>query len=89
METIIVLGSDCPSCKKTYELIASKVKELGIDATVEKNENINELLKYGVMSTPAVIIDDKIVHVGGIPSDKIITSWFNAPTTCGCKSCDC
>lgn len=84
MKKIIVLGSGCSSCKKTYELIDKKIKELGIDATVEKNEDITEILKYGIMTTPAVVIDGAIVHVGGIPAEHNIESWF-----CESKGCCC
>lgn len=89
MKNVIVLGTGCPSCKKTYELIDKKVKELGIKANVEKNEDIAELLKYGVMSSPAVVIDGKIVHVGGVPSEKDITSWFTKSSGCCCDGCGC
>lgn len=89
MKTVIVLGSGCPNCKKTYELVDKKVKELKIDAKVEKNEDITELLKFGVMSTPAVVVDGKIVHVGGVPSEKDIIGWFNKASGCCCGSCGC
>ena len=84
MKNIIVLGSGCTNCKKTFELVDKVVKANGFDATVTKNEDITELLKYGVMSTPAVVINDKIVHVGGIPPEKDIIGWFGA-TNCACN----
>ena len=90
MKTVIVLGTGCPSCKKTYEMIDKKVKELGIDTKVKKIEDIAEILKYGVMSSPAVVIDGKIVHVGGIPSEKDITGWFTKSSGCCCGGgCGC
>lgn len=87
MQKIIVLGSGCSSCKKTFDLVSKKVKELGIKAEVVKNEDITELLKHGIISTPAIIIDKKIVFVGGIPTEKDIESWFKKlPEKCSCVS---
>lgn len=86
MKKIVVLGSGCSKCKKTYELVSKKVKDLGVEAEVVKDEDITLLLKYGVMSTPAVVVDDKIVFVGGIPSEKDIEGWFK-PSSCSCGGC--
>lgn len=87
MKQVIVLGTGCPSCKKTFELINNIVKTNEFDANVTKNEDISELLKYGVMTTPAVVIDDKIVFVGGVPSEKEIIEWFSEHTSFNCSCC--
>lgn len=76
MKKIVVLGSGCSNCKKTFDLIKSQVEAMNLDAEVIKNEDIMALLTYGVMSTPAVIIDEKIVHSGSIPTIDEIKSWF-------------
>lgn len=86
MKKIVVLGSGCSKCKKTYEIVSQKVKDLGIEAEVIKDEDIASLLKYGVMSTPAVVIDDKIVYVGGVPSEKDVEDWFKL-SSCSCGGC--
>lgn len=87
MKQVIVLGTGCPNCKKTFELINNIVKTNEFDANVTKNEDISELLKYGVMTTPAVVIDDKIVFVGGVPSEKEIVGWFSEHTSFNCSCC--
>lgn len=83
MKKVTVLGSGCSKCKKVYELVSQKVKKLGIEAEVVKDEDITALLKYGVISTPAVLIDDKIVFAGGVPSEKDIEGWFKQSCSCG------
>ncbi|MGJ8454452.1 thioredoxin family protein [Pseudothermotoga sp. U03pept] len=65
---IEVLGSGCARCKQTTKVMEMAVKELGIDAVVEKVEDINEIVNRGVMATPAVAINGKIVFSGKIPS---------------------
>jgi small redox-active disulfide protein 2 len=76
MNKVIVYGIGCPACGRTYDLINDKVKQMGIQAVVQKSTDTEELLKYGIMSVPAVMVNDQIVHVGGVPSDKSIESWF-------------
>ncbi len=69
---IIILGSGCQSCNNLYE----KIKEKAPNADVKKSDDIMDLMKYSVMSTPAVVIDGKVVHAGGTPSDEAIESWL-------------
>jgi predicted thioredoxin/glutaredoxin len=52
------------------------VDELGVSIQLEKVESLPEIMKYKVMSTPAVVIDDKVVHAGGIPAREAVQSWF-------------
>lgn len=87
MKKIVILGTGCSNCKKTFDLVSKKVKELNIEAEVIKDEDIASMLKYGVMSTPAVVVNDKIVHVGGVPSEKDIEGWFAIKPSCSCGSC--
>ena len=65
---IKVLGTGCPNCKTTIAVVNDVVKSENIDAEVIKVEDIMEIMSYDVMSTPAVIIDDKIVVKGRVPS---------------------
>lgn len=75
---IEILGTGCPKCKKLTELTNEVVKELGIQAEVVKVEKINEIMNYGVMMTPALVVDGAVKVVGKVPSKeeikKIITS---------------
>ena len=61
---IKVLGPGCSSCKALYSTVQEAVKELGIDATVEKEEDLNKIMAYNVMSLPALVINDKVVSKG-------------------------
>lgn len=74
---IKVLGTGCCSaCGELYGLMQKKVKELGIEATVTKSDDIMEIMSAGVMSTPAVLIDGKVVHAGGLPKESDIEKWL-------------
>jgi small redox-active disulfide protein 2 len=73
---IEILGTGCSKCKKAFESVEKVIKELGIDAEVVKVENIQEIMKYGVMITPAIAIDGEVKIVGKIPSPKQIAEWI-------------
>ncbi len=65
---IEILGAGCPRCKQTAKVMEIAAKELGIDAVIEKVEDIEEIIKRGVIATPAVAINGKIVLSGKIPN---------------------
>ncbi len=77
---IKVLGTGCSNCKSTINLIDAAAKEKGVDVTLIKVEELQEIMGYGVMSTPGVVIDDKVVHAGGIPDRAKIDGWLAAAT---------
>lgn len=64
---IKVLGTGCTNCKKLEANTKEAVKELGIEATVEKVENIKDIMAYGVMRTPALVVDEKVKIMGRVP----------------------
>lgn len=68
MKKVEILGKGCPRCKQTEKLVKIAIEELGIEATIEKVQDINEIISRGVVSTPAVAVDGKIVVSGRIPS---------------------
>jgi small redox-active disulfide protein 2 len=74
---IKVLGTGCPKCKQTTALVEDVVKENGIDATVEKVEDIMDIMSYNIMSTPAVVIDEKVVIKGRVPSKSEMLELLN------------
>ena len=76
MKNIKVLGSGCANCKTTLKLIDEAAKNTGIEIELEKVEDIADIMSYGVMSTPGVVIDGKVVHAGGIPDRKTVDSWL-------------
>ena len=69
---IKVLGSGCVKCKKLYANVEAALKESQIDATLEKVEDINKIIDYGVMMTPGLVINEKVVSVGKVISPKDI-----------------
>lgn len=70
---IKVLGTGCPMCKTLEKMTREVVAKNGIDATVTKVEDIMEIMKYKVMSTPALVIDEKVVMKGKVPSESELT----------------
>jgi len=67
MKDIKILGTGCPKCKKLEELTEKAAKELGIDYRIEKVTELNEIMDFGVMVTPALAVDGKIMITGKIP----------------------
>ena len=73
MKKIQILGTGCPKCKKLAENAEAAVKELGIDFEVEKVTDINEIMGFGVMMTPALAIDGEVKSVGKVLSQDEIS----------------
>jgi small redox-active disulfide protein 2 len=73
---IKVLGTGCASCRNTIALIEQIAREKGVPVTVGKVEELREILGYGVMSTPGVVIDGKVVHAGGVPGRAKVEQWL-------------
>jgi small redox-active disulfide protein 2 len=63
-----VLGPGCPKCEKTFKIIEEAAKELGLDPDIEKVTRVDEIMKFGVMLTPAVVVDGEVKAVGKVPS---------------------
>ncbi len=76
MKHIKVLGSGCANCKATQKIIEDSAKEKGIDIELEKVEDIADIMSYGIMSTPGVVVDGKVVHSGGVPDRKTVENWL-------------
>lgn len=87
MKQIKILGSGCRNCETTYELISKTAAELGVAVQLLKVEEIGEIMGYGVMSTPGVVIDGKVVHSGSIPSRDAVVRWLaDAPAALSVKA---
>jgi small redox-active disulfide protein 2 len=69
---IKVLGPGCPKCKQLEKLVRTVVEENSIDATVTKVEDIVEIMNYGIMVTPAMVINGKVIMKGSVPSKEEI-----------------
>jgi small redox-active disulfide protein 2 len=76
MKNIKVLGTGCAKCKSTTSLINEVANQLGADINLEKVEDPAQIMAYGVMSTPAVVVDEKVVHAGGLPAASDIEGWI-------------
>lgn len=76
MKNIKVLGSGCANCKTTLKLIEEMAKEKGAEIRLEKVEDMQTIIGYGIMSTPGVVVDGKVVHSGGIPGRDKIAGWL-------------
>ena len=73
---IEILGAGCPKCKKLTELTEEAVNELGVSAEIIKVTDINKIIDYGVMVTPALVIDGDVKVTGKIPEKKEIKRWI-------------
>ncbi len=73
---IKVLGPGCAKCKTTVDLIDRVARETGKVVALEKIEDMRQIVSYGVMSTPGVVIGGKVVHVGSVPTREQILSWL-------------
>ena len=76
MSTVKVLGTGCARCKATVNLIEEVARTTGAAVTVEKVEDLRDIMRYGVMSTPGVVIDEIVVHAGGVPTRAKVESWI-------------
>ena len=73
---IEILGTGCPKCKKLNELVEEAINELGVLVEIIKVTDINKIIDYGVMVTPALVIDGNVKVAGKIPSKQEITKWI-------------
>ncbi|QID17988.1 thioredoxin family protein [Nitrogeniibacter mangrovi] len=76
MKEISVLGSGCAKCTKTAELIEETARAMGCEVDVTKQTDPAVIMGYGVMSTPAVVIDGQLVHSGSMPLRAQIEQWL-------------
>ena len=75
---IKVLGTGCANCRNTIALISEIAAAKGVAITLEKVEELRDIMGYGVMSTPGVVINGKVVHAGGVPSRDKVEQWLTA-----------
>ena len=75
-KNIKVLGTGCANCRNTIALVENVAQEKGVEVALEKIEDLQQIMSYGVMSTPGVVIDGKVVHAGGVPARNKVEGWF-------------
>ncbi|MEW8000781.1 MAG: thioredoxin family protein [Candidatus Thiodiazotropha endolucinida] len=68
-------GSSARNCEITANVIAAAAKQAGVEIDLQKVTDIAEIMSYGVMSTPGVVIDDRLVHSGGNPGSDDVQVW--------------
>ncbi len=73
-----MLGSGCKRCEATEAMVKDAAKKLGIDVHVEKVTDYAEIAKFGIASTPGIVIDGKVVHAGGLPRAEALEKWLIA-----------
>ncbi len=76
MKNVKVLGTGCANCKNTVKLIDDIAKARGVQVELEKIEEIKDIMAWGILSTPGVVIDGKVVHAGGVPARAKVEGWF-------------
>jgi small redox-active disulfide protein 2 len=76
MKNVKVLGTGCRNCEATYRLVEEVARAKGVEVALEKVEKIDEIMRLGVLITPGVIVDGRIVHSGGVPDRKKVESWL-------------
>lgn len=80
MKDVKVLGTGCANCRNTIALLEAVARERGVDISVQKVEDIKDIIGYGIMATPGVVIDGEVVHAGGVPSRQKVEGWLQAST---------
>ena len=76
MLTIKVLGSGCANCKRVEQIVRKIVTEMSLEAEVIKVTEYNDIASYNILSTPGLVINEKVVSYGRIPSPAEVTTWI-------------
>lgn len=76
---IKVLGSGCSNCHKVKAVVREVVTELGLEnATIQEVTDMREIMKYPILATPGLVVDEKLVSAGRIPSKAEVTTWLTS-----------
>ncbi len=78
MKTIKVLGTGCRNCETTANLIKIAAEQARVEIRLEKVTDLAEIMSYGVMSTPGVVVDGRLVHAGGLPAPDQVREWVTS-----------
>lgn len=77
MKNIKVLGSGCKNCETTAKLISIAAEQAGVEIELEKVTDMAQIMGFGVMSTPGVVVDGVVVHAGGLPAPDQVRHWVS------------
>jgi small redox-active disulfide protein 2 len=84
MKTVQILGPGCKRCEATAEMVKTEAAKLGVEVSISKVTDYAEIAAMGVVSTPGIVIDGKVVHAGGLPRVEDVDAWLK--TGCGCAA---
>jgi len=76
VKDIKILGPGCKRCQTTADMVKAEADRLGIEIKIEKLTDYAEIAKYGIASTPGIVVDGKVVHAGGLPKEEAISAWL-------------
>lgn len=78
MKHVKLLGSGCKRCEATEQMVRAEAAKLGVEVNVEKITDYAQIAGFGVVSTPGIVIDGKVVHAGGLPKTEDLAKWLAA-----------
>jgi small redox-active disulfide protein 2 len=78
MKNVKILGPGCKRCVATAEMVRAQADRLGVPVTIEKVTDYAAIAGYGIVSTPGIVIDGKVVHAGGLPKADDLARWLAA-----------
>ena len=76
MKDVKVLGPGCKSCITTAEMVQAEANKLGVAVVIEKVTDYAAIAGYGIVSTPGIVVDGKVVHAGGLPKPEDLAKWL-------------
>ncbi len=81
MVSIKILGPGCPNCRRLEAAVRRVIEMQGIGAHVEKVSDLAEIVKYGILGMPGLVVDDRLVSAGRVPPEKDIAAWLSQAAT--------
>ena len=76
MKDVKVLGPGCKRCVETADMVQAQADKLGVPVTIEKVTDYAAIAGYGIVATPGIVIDGKVVHAGGLPDPEALAKWL-------------